>query len=536
MLRTWGAGSPGFPPPKTKPSQIGKKQIRSKVVALPSRKKLRFSDVEPLVQVPTDWSDELINGNDSFWVNLNEYKEHDAALEQHVYKYIRTEAKGDRSPLAFDDVGVGSLDLELSSEEKETQKQLCTLLRQKGRPVRLNAWCKLFRDENAPADEFVGFLLLWYVLPWAPEDGISPTLIPLAIKLSKGTRFPLGSMYLGSLYRRLDLIHEKTRLSMGRFKLWSTVDVTFIQMCLWGRFPRCAPYPNIYDASLFSVNYRVWAWYKWQLSNTSIFEVMDKHNEFCTRPYVRPLAGFGSPIVSAAASEDTINENESEMSDSESGSYNDDEETSTKIADVEAIHDDDNRGEDHVVEVAIAEHVKTIGTDNVEEVADDDYNDIADYGSDGDSASNHIFLPVRGNLKDDGTPVTPCSEFDLSTDYGILDATSPTSAPPAATSSGENASLSTLEVFPTADSTENAALGVFPSVLSTASAVALEPNSEKELADIGVEMAELVSKEQKLQQGLEKITKRRVELQQRQKILETAQDSIRAFKEGGPLF
>ncbi|OMP14340.1 Mu transposase, partial [Corchorus olitorius] len=91
MVRTLGGGSPRFPPSKTNPSQIGKKQIRSKVVALPSCKKLRFSDVKTLV--PTDWNDELISGNDSFWVNLNEYKKHDATPEQYEYEYIRTEAK-----------------------------------------------------------------------------------------------------------------------------------------------------------------------------------------------------------------------------------------------------------------------------------------------------------------------------------------------------------------------------------------------------------------------------------------------------------
>ncbi|OMP07879.1 hypothetical protein COLO4_06973 [Corchorus olitorius] len=224
-----------------------------------------------------------------FLENLTEYRCRDAPPEQHVLAYIQKEAQGvekmhyilansimklsfergesDRSPLPFGAAGVGSLDLELSDAEQNLQKQIC-------------------------------FLLLWlarYVLPGAPDDGFSPTLVPLAIKLSNGTSFPLGPLYLDSLYKRLDLFHSKTKLSMGRYKLWSAVDVTFIQMCLWESCPRCAPRPNLYDSSAYSHNYRAWAWHKWQLGETSILDVLDKHVEFCARPYAKSLAGLGSP-------------------------------------------------------------------------------------------------------------------------------------------------------------------------------------------------------------------------------------------------
>ena len=53
--------------------------------------------------------------------------------------------------------------------------------------------------------ELAAFLLVClsrYVLPGCPDHGIAPMLVPMAIKLSKGTKYPFGLLYLGSLYMR----------------------------------------------------------------------------------------------------------------------------------------------------------------------------------------------------------------------------------------------------------------------------------------------------------------------------------------------
>ena len=77
-----------------------------------------------------------------------------------------------------------------------------------------------------------------------PDDGISPTVIPITIKIAKDMCFSLAPFYLGSFYKRLDLYLFKTEISAGHYRILTYVDVSFIQM--WERFSVCAPTPNPY--------------------------------------------------------------------------------------------------------------------------------------------------------------------------------------------------------------------------------------------------------------------------------------------------
>ncbi|XP_017970371.1 PREDICTED: uncharacterized protein LOC108660633 [Theobroma cacao] len=154
--------------------------------------------------------------------------------------------------------------------------------------------------------ELVALLIMWlarYVFPSCPDDGISSSIIPYAIKIAKGMSFPLAPLYLGSLYRRLDLYHSKTAESVGRYRVLTYVDVFFIHMCLWERFRSCAPTSNVYQPPVsFSTNtalrdnYRAWAWHD-QNFRDNILKVLDKAYQFIARLYVRSNHGFSDPII-----------------------------------------------------------------------------------------------------------------------------------------------------------------------------------------------------------------------------------------------
>ncbi|OMO62855.1 hypothetical protein COLO4_32856 [Corchorus olitorius] len=173
-------------------------------------------------------------------------------------------------------------------------------VRHGGKPRSFKSWvdqCRDGEDLDFQRHQLACFLLTWltrYVFPGNPEKGISQALIPLAIRLSGGVQLPLGPLYLGSLYARLDLLHEKMIASIGVYEVMTYLDILFIQMCLWERFPLAAPTckqcpPNSSDSC-----FRAWAWYNCK-GKTSIFSLIDKENQFEPRPYVRLLGGYGDP-------------------------------------------------------------------------------------------------------------------------------------------------------------------------------------------------------------------------------------------------
>ncbi|OMO51885.1 hypothetical protein CCACVL1_29524 [Corchorus capsularis] len=169
-----------------------------------------------------------------------------------------------------------------------------------GKPRSFKSWVDQCRDDedlDLQRHQLVCFLLTWlarYVLPGNPEKGISQALIPLAIRLSRGLLLPLGPLYLGSLYAHLDLLHEKMKASMGVYEVMAYLDIPFIQMCLWERFPSAAPTCKQCPPSSVDSRFRAWAWYNCK-AKTLILSLMDKWKEFEPRPYVRLLGGYGDP-------------------------------------------------------------------------------------------------------------------------------------------------------------------------------------------------------------------------------------------------
>ncbi|XWS58908.1 hypothetical protein CRYUN_Cryun08bG0074800 [Craigia yunnanensis] len=164
---------------------------------------------------------------------------------------------------------------------KKVRSFFCDLFkseRDKSKVARFSNWIGLFfhkfhlkKGEDSFPEfsdheyELEALLIIWlarYVFSRCLDDGISPVVIPIAIKIAKGMRFSLAPFYLGSFYKRLDLYLSKIEKSASRYGILTYVDVSFIQMCLWERFNACAPTPNRYPSSATSSsknNYRAWA-------------------------------------------------------------------------------------------------------------------------------------------------------------------------------------------------------------------------------------------------------------------------------------
>lgn len=71
-----------------------------------------------------------------------------------------------------------------------------------------------------------GFLVYWlsfFVISDFPYEGPIHTVFPLAVSLVKGEFVPLGLLFLGSLFNRLDHVHTDMERSMGHYDIISVV-------------------------------------------------------------------------------------------------------------------------------------------------------------------------------------------------------------------------------------------------------------------------------------------------------------------------
>ena len=127
------------------------------------------------------------------------------------------------------------------------------------------------------------------MFPGGPEDGVSPRLFPLAIRIAQSQCFTLAPFYLGSLYRRMDLYHVAFVRSMGRYMNVSHMDLVFLQLFFCERFQKHSGPPAINkDPGLLS---RAWAWEEVELK-WPLFQLIDIEREFTFRPYTKQFRGY----------------------------------------------------------------------------------------------------------------------------------------------------------------------------------------------------------------------------------------------------
>ncbi|KAE9445482.1 hypothetical protein C3L33_22621, partial [Rhododendron williamsianum] len=89
-----------------------------------------------------------------------------------------------------------------------------------------------------------GFLVYWlsfFVIPDFPYEGPNHTVFPLAVSLTRGDFVPLGPLFLGSLFHRLDQVHADTERSLGRYDMVSVVHTQFLMAFCFEHFPSLTP-------------------------------------------------------------------------------------------------------------------------------------------------------------------------------------------------------------------------------------------------------------------------------------------------------
>ncbi|KAE9465168.1 hypothetical protein C3L33_02948, partial [Rhododendron williamsianum] len=129
---------------------------------------------------------------------------------------------------------------------------------------------------------FFAFFLSYYVLPDYPVDSPSPAVFPLAVLLARGQPVALAPLFLGSLYRQLDLVHADLARSLGRCDHLSMVHTNFLLAYFFEHFPVVAPIPQTFQAS--TQRSRAEQWYGTS-SDVSWYEAYDIAANFTPRPY-----------------------------------------------------------------------------------------------------------------------------------------------------------------------------------------------------------------------------------------------------------
>ncbi|KAE9452525.1 hypothetical protein C3L33_15575, partial [Rhododendron williamsianum] len=154
--------------------------------------------------------------------------------------------------------------------------------------------------EPAHLAAFLAYWLTWYIFPGPPKDGVDTTLFELAAIPASEESIPLAPLFLGTLFKRLDMLHDAARRSCGRYDLPIYVATNFLHMFLFEQFPRVAPEPNDFgvdDGGGKGEPCRnVCQSARWSGSGVrdvrgGIADVIDIEGEFVARPYVNTPKG-----------------------------------------------------------------------------------------------------------------------------------------------------------------------------------------------------------------------------------------------------
>ncbi|OMO51452.1 hypothetical protein COLO4_37662 [Corchorus olitorius] len=169
-------------------------------------------------------------------------------------------------------------------------------------------WARYCREGLGPEMEKSVFVLTWLSLTFGchPDGRVMNPFAAMAVKIAKGSSFPLAPFFLGNLYHCLDLLVNDEMEGCNSKVVYSTLNVYFLQMFLWEHFPHYAD-KGVSLSSLKGrfndcwgkfLNYgpseflAVCNWFGKKLTGKKVFrEVMDMEEEFCWRPYTEVQSG-----------------------------------------------------------------------------------------------------------------------------------------------------------------------------------------------------------------------------------------------------
>lgn len=120
--------------------------------------------------------------------------------------------------------------------------------------------------------------------------------------MARGQPVALAPLFLGSLYRQLDLVHADFARSLGRCDHLSMVHTNFLLAYFFEHFHIAAPVPRVFPAS--SQRSRAELWHGTS-SNASWNELCDVEANFSPQPYsvaAPGVIGVGTCLLPAASS------------------------------------------------------------------------------------------------------------------------------------------------------------------------------------------------------------------------------------------
>ena len=79
-----------------------------------------------------------------------------------------------------------------------------------GKPARMGRWVMTLSREKNKEVRWASFLAFWlskFLFSEFPGYRVKSSFFPLAIKLARGTQYPLTPLFLGHVYSQLDQLH-----------------------------------------------------------------------------------------------------------------------------------------------------------------------------------------------------------------------------------------------------------------------------------------------------------------------------------------
>lgn len=128
----------------------------------------------------------------------------------------------------------------------------------------------------------------------------------MAISLGQGKKLPLAPLFLGQLYKHLDLLAEDEVQGLSRFCVETYLSTSFLQVFLWQHFKGYAPIPAnlnvvqkyLSDFDLSRVSLPLCCrWYYKKPSGRSLSACLDDPEGFCSLPYADTDRLYSSNIL-----------------------------------------------------------------------------------------------------------------------------------------------------------------------------------------------------------------------------------------------
>ncbi|GMN59597.1 hypothetical protein TIFTF001_028695 [Ficus carica] len=161
-------------------------------------------------------------------------------------------------------------------------------------------------DWNYRVEAMLTLLVSRFIFSGLPCDTIRKNLFPMAISLGQGKKLPLAPLFLGQLYKHLDLLAEDELLGLSRFRVETYLSTSFLQVFLWQHFKGYAPIPatlnvvqeNLSDFDLSRVSLPLCCrWYYKKPSGRSLSACSDDPEGFCSLPYADTDRLYSSNIL-----------------------------------------------------------------------------------------------------------------------------------------------------------------------------------------------------------------------------------------------